>query len=144
MATRPQRQTQNALIKSYKVAAAQTVTVGKTVKLASDTTVQDSGTGDLEIGICLESADANASGVVAAGITVSVLMLGHAIVPMLVGTGNSTRSTKQVVVADGITDAAANGGGTTSVKCVGIALESGAAADMIGVLISGPNSRVSA
>jgi predicted RecA/RadA family phage recombinase len=145
MATRPQRQTQHALKRYYTVAASQTCTVGKTVKLASDTTVQDAGAGsDLEIGICMESSDANASGVVAAGFQVEILLLGHAVVPMLVGTGASTRSKKQVVVSDGITDAAASGGGTTAVECIGIALESGVAGDLIGVLVGGANSRVSA
>lgn len=142
---RPQRQTQNAIVKSYVVATSQTVTVGKTVKLASDTTIQDAGAAsDLEIGICLESTDANASGVVAAGYTVNVVLLGHAIVPMLVGTGDSTRSKKQKVASDGITDSATGGGGTTAAECVGIALESGVAGDFIGVLIGGANSRVTA
>lgn len=145
-AARAIKQTQNALVRPYIVDATQTVTVGMTVIFSTDEfhVKGAGGASDLEIGICLPSPDANASGVVAAGKTVEIAMLGWMIIPMVVGTGNCTAGKKQVIVATGITDAAASGGGTTAVECVGIALQTGVANDIIGVLIGGPNSRVSA
>lgn len=146
MATRALKQLNNAIIRPYTVAASQTVTLGKTVKFAtgSESTIQDAGAGsDGEIGVAY-NCDDGSTGVIAAGKVVNVILLGDRIVPMLVGTGGTTAGKKQVVVSDGITDAAANGGGTTAVECVGIALQTGVVGDMVGVLQAGANSRVSA
>lgn len=158
MATDPRaiKQIQNALVRSHVVAASQTVTLGKTVVFASATTytIQDSaGASDIEFGIAYacdpragtaSGLGADANGVCNAGSTVEVILLGLNIVPMLVGTGGTTAGKKQVVVATGITDVAANGGGTTAVECIGIAYQSGVAGDVVGVITAGPNSRVSA
>lgn len=145
MATRAHRHLSFAVIKVYNVATSQTVTIGKTCKFAtgSETDVQDAGAGsDGEIGTVLSCTDGS-TGVIAAGKQVEVALLGNQIVPMLVGTGGTTAGKKQVVVSDGITDAAANGGGTTAVETVGIALQAGVAGDVVGVLQGGANSRVS-
>lgn len=108
---------------------------GAEVKFASDDdTITAAGTGDvLAIGT-LERA------VSAAGKRVSVILYGHAIVPVLVGTGGATRGVGAIGVADGMTNAAANGGGTTSQIIKGQFMESGSAGDLVGMLI-GVNPR---
>lgn len=144
MATRAIKQLQFSILRPYPVAAGQTVTIGKTVKFGTgETDIQDAGVVDLEIGVAVSCTDGS-TGVITAGKVVEVAMSGHQIVPMLVGTGGATAGKKAVVVADGVTDAAATGGGTVAVECVGIFVQAGVAGDVVGVLNGGPNSRVSA
>jgi hypothetical protein len=134
MADRAHKVLQCPVIRPYTVAASQTVTVGKTAKFASaDNEVQDAGAAsDLAIGVVLPNALANSSGVVAAGVVVEVIH-PFPIVPMKVGTGGATRGKKQKVVSDGVTDGAANGGGTTASELIGIAMQTGVVGDEIGV-----------
>lgn len=101
---------------------------------ASDTACTAAGTNDpLAIGT-VERA------VTASGKAVSVLLYGHAIIPVKVGTGGATRGVDAITVADGFTDAASNGGGTTSQIIKGKFMQSGAAGDVVGLLI-GLNQR---
>jgi hypothetical protein len=78
--------------------------------------------------------------VTAAGKKGDIILYGHAIVEVLVGTGGCTRGVDAVVVADGYTDAASNGGGTTSQIIKGKFMQSGVALDRVGLLI-GVNQR---
>lgn len=157
MATRAIRQYQFGIIRSYSIEPGQQVVVGKTCKFgasaanglpAGEATVQDAGAAsDIAIGIVRPHPKAVAGVVTAASLNandqVEVLLPFNAIEAMLVGTGGTTAGKKQKVVSDGITDAPANGGGTTDVEIVGIALQSGVAGDYVGVgLFFG--SRVSA
>lgn len=157
MASRAIRQYQFGIIRSYPIEPGQQVVVGKTCKFgataasgnpAGEATVQDAGAAsDLAIGIVRPHAKAVAGVITAASLTaneqVEVLHPFSAIEAMLVGTGGTTAGKKQKVVADGITDAPANGGGTTDVEIVGIALQGGVVGDLVGVgLMFG--SRVSA
>jgi hypothetical protein len=127
MATRPNTYIVHGYIRPYTVASGQTVTLGKTVKFGStDNEIQDAGANsDLAIGV------ARKSGV--AGDVVEVVHPFTVVVPMLVGTGGTTRGAKQKVVSDGITDADTNGGGTTSIISEGIALQSGVIGDLVSV-----------
>jgi len=140
MATRALKKLDFAHIMTFEVAAAQTVTAGKTVIFDSDDlTIKDPGaSSDLVVGVALGTPGT----VFAAGAKVQVVLFAP-IVPMVVGTGGTTRGKKQVVVSDGVTDAAANGGGTTAVETIGVAMQTGVAGDVIGVAI-GLNSRVKA
>ena len=70
------------------------------------------------------------------GQRLNILLFGQAIIEMTVGTGGSTRGKLQWMVANGVTDAPPNGGGTNSVIIVGRAMQSGIPGDNIGVLIS--------
>jgi hypothetical protein len=142
MAARAQKMLQNALIRDYVVEAGQTAVIGKPVQFGTtDGTVQDTGgASDLMIGIVKgPNADDPGTGIIPAGKHVEVVLLFATVCPMIVGTGNSTRGKKQVSVASGITDAAANGGGTTAVSVVGVAMQSGVAGDLIGVGLTGGN-----
>jgi len=145
MAARALKQLQYSVIRVYPVAASQTVTLGKTVAFGTgETDIQDAGAAsDSEIGVALACTDGS-TGVITAGKFIEVAMFGHQVLPMLVGTGGTTAGKKQIVVADGITDSPALGGGTVARECVGIALQAGVAGDIVGVLNGGPNSRVSA
>ena len=73
---------------------------------------------------------------VAAGKRVNLLLFGLSLVEMTVGTGGATRGKLQWTVADGVTDAPANGGGTNSVIILGRAMQSGVPQDRIGVLLN--------
>lgn len=128
MATRAHKLANFVTTMTFTVAASQVVTKGKVVKFASaDTDVQDAAAGDDNIiGIALESG--------VAGARVQIFLPGG-VIPMLVGTGGSTRGKKQIVVSDGITDAPAQStAGTTNNVIVGIAVQTGVAVDMIGVI----------
>lgn len=131
MATRAIKKLDFAHIETYTVAAGQTCTAGKTVKHSgADDQIQDAGANsDLAIGVALGTPGT----VYAAAAKVQVALMAP-VVPMLVGTGGTTRGKKQKVVADGVTDAIANGGGTTDVQLAGIAMQSGVAGDYVGVL----------
>lgn len=149
MAARAHRNYAFAIIRAYTIEAGQQVVVGKTCKFGtSDGTIQDAGANsDLAIGVVRPHPKAVNGVITAASLNandvVEVLHPFNAIEAMLVGTGGTTRGKKQVVVADGITDAAPTGGGTTAVEVVGIALQTGVALDLVGVgLIF--SSRVSA
>lgn len=131
MAARANRHLEFAYIRPYTVETGQTVTAGKSVIFGSgDNTVQDSGgASDLIIGVARGAAGTT----YAAGATVEVVHPFTVVVPMLVGTGGSTRGKKQKVVSDGITDANTLGGGSTAIYSVGVALQSGVVGDLIGV-----------
>lgn len=128
MATRALKKLDYATIMTFTVATGQTATKGKHVLLSgSDNAVATAGANsDLAVGIALHSA--------AAGAEVQVALLGP-VIPTLVGTGGSTRGTKQVIVADGVTDCAAHdSSGATDNSVVGIAMQSGVAGDLIGMM----------
>lgn len=138
MAARANRHLEFAYIRPYTVETGQTVVGGKPVKFgSSDTTVQDSGAAsDLMIGVAR-----NPGTTYTAGQTVEVVHPFTVVVPMVVGTGGSTRGLKQKVVSDGITDVATLGGATTPIYSIGIAMQSGVAGDYVGVGLL-PDSRV--
>jgi predicted RecA/RadA family phage recombinase len=94
-----------------------------------DDTVLPAGVNDdLAFAIALQT--------VPAGKRVDLLLFGVAIVEMTVGTGGATRGKPLWKVADGVTDAPPNGGGTRSVIIVGRAMQSGIPKDRIGVLVN--------
>lgn len=68
------------------------------------------------------------------------VILDNAIIPVLVGTGGATRSKDAVSVADGMTDAPVNGGGTTSKIIKGQFMQSGVAGDYVGMQIKSNRS----
>lgn len=136
MATRASKNLQNATIMTFMVASGQVATKGRAMLLSgAETTVGLAGAAsDAAIGIALETA--------AAGKEVQIALFGP-VVPMLVGTGGTAYGVKQVLVADGITDSAAhNSDGTGNASIVGIALQTGAAADMVGVVLCAINRGV--
>jgi hypothetical protein len=147
VAIRALKQLQNALIRPFTIEPSQQVVLGKTCKFGSlDTSVQDAGAGsDLVIGVVrMDGANAgyaDASNIITPAYlplptvtTIEVILIFHAIGPMVVGTGGSTRGKKQIVAANGITDAPANpGAGSTDIEIVGVALQTGVLGDVIGV-----------
>lgn len=145
MATRALKHLSNAVVRPFTIGSGQSVYLGKPVIFSgSDTAVQDAGSNsDLMIGVVL-SDGTNAgyatavpgqiqSSDILATQTVEVALFWPVIVPMLVGTGGSTRGKKQQVVSTGITDATANPGASGDAELVGTALQSGVAGDVIGV-----------
>lgn len=134
--TRVLKKIDYATIMTLTVTAAKVATKGFAVIISGNLTVEDdAATGDTVIGVALETATA--------GNRVQVLLFGP-VVPMKVGTGDTTRGKKQKTVATGITDAptTANSGATTT-PILGIALESGVAGDFVGVMLA-PSNRISA
>jgi hypothetical protein len=101
-----------------------------------DDTVLPAGINDdMAFGIALQT--------VPAGKRVNLLLLGLVLVEMTVGTGGATRGKRLWKVADGVTDAPPNGGGTNSVVIVGRAMQSGKPKDRISILVD-PHRSVSA
>ena len=131
--TAPIQFTENALVLSYVAAAG--CTIGEAVVLASDTTVQDAaGVTDLAIGVAASTVAANA--------VVDVYMFGHAVVPVVVGTGDATRGTKAILAADGFIDATAHDSdGVNNQSVYGVFLQSGVVTNTVGLLLTGCDSR---
>lgn len=123
-------------IVTFTVTATKASTKGFAQIISGNMTVEDdASTGDTVVGVALETATA--------GNRVQVLVAGP-IVPMKVGTGDTTRGKKQKTVATGITDApATTNSGATTTPILGVALESGVAGDFVGVMLTLGN-RISA
>lgn len=127
--TRASEDLKFAVIKSKTVQSGQTVTKGKAVKFGAggEGYVQDCAAGNSAIGIALETG--------AAGAQVQIALLCSAgLLKVLVGTGGATCGKEAVVVADGLTDAATLGGGTTLVNTVGVFYESGVVGDTVALM----------
>lgn len=128
MAVRPHERLENALIMTFADASQPAFTKGTEVKFnGSDTLlVATSGADPLAIGIVYQAN--------AAGRPVSVVLYGDKVMPVTVGTGGATRGVMAVRVADGFTDAATVGGGTTVQYIKGQFLQTGVAGDTVGML----------
>lgn len=133
MATRANQDLKNALVKVYGAKNAVVFTVGARVKFgATDTEVDLGGANDdLTFGTAITAGTGTA---VAGAVLIEVALDVPMIIAMTVGTGGSTRGSKQIAAANGVTDAQTNGGGTTPHALVGIALQSGVLGDLIGVM----------
>ena len=123
------RKVTHATIHTFVVAAGQAATLGELVILATDTTVQDAGAAtDLGIGIALSTQ--------VPGEDVDVYLLGP-VVPVVVGTGDATRGTKAIAAANGFTDATAHDSdGTANESTYGIFMQSGTAAQIVGLMLA--------
>lgn len=133
MSARAKQQLQNAVLMAFTVAAGQTTTKGKAVIFSgADTDIATAGAAsDLAIGIAMKTG-------VAADV-VEVALFSHAIVQALAGTGGVTRGTKQTLVSDGFTDAAADNGAGTAVPTYGVSLESAVAGDYFALAVGTAN-----
>lgn len=108
---------------------------GQEVKFVTDdNTFTAAGTADV---LAIGTLERDVS---AAGKRGSIILYGHAIVPVKVGTGGATRGVDAITVADGFTNAPTNGTGTVSSIIKGKFMESGSAGDIVGLLI-GVNQR---
>ena len=134
MATRPHERLNGALIMTFHDASQPAFSRGAEVKFnGSDTLLQAAGANDpLAIGVINQSN--------AAGKPAHVALYGSAVMPLTVGAGGATRGLDAITAADGFTDAATNGGGTVSQIIKGKFLQTGVAADVVGLLI-GVNQR---
>lgn len=127
MAARATVETSLALKRSATVKAASSVTEGYAIKFHTDGTVLNCTAGDAADGYALESG--------AAGEVVSYIAVGStASVKAKVGTGGATIGAWLKMANDGVTDAGTLGGGTTLINIVGKAVQTGNAADFIGVI----------
>jgi hypothetical protein len=127
--TRASQQLQYCTMMTLTVTTAKATTKGMSVIMSGNHTVEDATlTDDTIVGVAMETKTA--------GQRVEVAMLGP-VIPMKVGTGDTTRGKKQIPVATGITDAPAHdSSGATDGIIVGIALESGVAGDFVGVMLT--------
>jgi len=133
MATRANADLKNTLIKRYAVKNTSVITAGSRVRFGATDIEVDATSGandDTCFGTALEGGTGNAGGTV----LIDVALDGHQIVAMTVGTGGSTRGLKQVQAANGVTDAPANADGTVVHTSIGIAMQTGVAGDLIGVM----------
>lgn len=117
---------QAAKVKTYTVAAGQTITEGRAVSLGSaDEEVTPTAAGGMPWGIAIESKNA--------GERVQVLITaGDALVKVKVGTGGATRGMNAVVAADGLTNAPTLGGGSVLRNIVGQFAQTGVVGDVVG------------
>lgn len=131
---RPYENINHALILGFQHASQPPFSKGQEVKFnGDDNLLQAAGANDpLAIGI-IHSDNA-------AGREASVHMYGSSVAIVTVGTGDCTRGVDAITVADGFTDAAANGGGTSSQIIKGKFLHTGVAGDKVSLLI-GVNQR---
>lgn len=142
MAVRPDRLLDKALIIELTVAAGQTVAVGRKVKqVTNEDTCQHAGAGEVPCGTVIAIGGNTAVTPGAAGDRVMVALDGNAVVPMKVGTGGTTFGVMQQAVSDGVTDVTPNGAPTTGVLVAscGLAMQTGVAGDVVGVLVPGPS-----
>ena len=136
MATRPLVKDTYLTRASYKVASGQTTTKGMLVIFSgSDDEIATAGAGsDLCFAVALETK--------AAGEYCEVAYLAP-VVEVLVGTGGATRGTKARPVADGVTNATAhNSDGTGNESTYGIFVQTGVAADRVGMMLGYANRGV--
>ena len=127
MATRAKLKLDHAIVDTFTVAATKTATLGQRVRLASaDGEVQDCAAGEDGIGVALTTQ--------AAGEKVGVVLDGHAIAKVKVGTGGATRGKVAIAVADGFTDMLLSNGKDTQYPA-GKFLQSGVAGDLVGMLL---------
>jgi len=130
MATRTHRFLQNACIRTFKVETSGDVTLGRPVKFGNaDDEVENASTNEKSIGTAYLSETTD-------GARVQVVMHGHSIVPVLVGTGGATRGEYAIATTDGYTNQTL-GGGTTVKYIAGQFLQSGVAGDYVGMQIGG-------
>ncbi len=111
MALRANIDLKNALIKRYTVKNASTIQYGQRVRFGTTDTEVDLTSGandDTCFGTCVEGvAGSSFVGNAGASVLIDVALDGHQVLPMVVGTGGSTRGLKQVQAANGVTDARA-------------------------------------
>lgn len=131
---RVSEQLDHVLTRTFNHASQPAFAKGVEVKFGSDDQLlAAAGTGDvLAIGITFMAN--------AAGRPAHVAMYGHGVIGVIVGTGGATRGVHAKGVADGMTDAAANGGGSTSQIIKGQFLQTGVAGDLVELMI-GVNPR---
>lgn len=138
MAVREDKNLEHALIVIRTVETGQTVAVGRVVKDGNaDKECQHTGAGEAGFGVVTAIGGNPKVTAGAAGDFVSVALLaGACIIPVKVGTGGATRGAFLQSVADGVTDVTPNGAPTTGVMTPvhGIALQTGVANDVIGML----------
>ena len=122
------RRLAHATIGTFIVAAGETATLGKLATVgAADGDVQD-GTGDDGIGIFRESG--------VPGDRVQVTLFG-AVEVVTVGTGGASYGEKAIHVATGFTDATAHdSSGATEEAIYGVFMETGAAGERIGMMLT--------
>lgn len=126
MAERALDHTSRVLKKKFTVQAAGTVTKGMSVKLGTlATECLDAGANGKAVGIALTSQ--------VAGESVTVALFGD-VIQVLVGTGGATHGEHAIRVADGYTNQTL-GGGTTVKYIEGIFLQTGVAADYVGLML---------
>lgn len=123
-----------ATIMAFTVDTSKVVTAGYHVAIGSaDATVRNATSGDdTVIGVAIDDG--------VAADRVQIALIGP-VVKTKVGTGGSTRGKKQAVSSsnDGVTDAPTSASGNTQTPLVGVALQSGVAADLIGMMIISGN-----
>lgn len=118
----------NAIIKPFNVPSGKAVTKFNAVKFSgADTDIEDAAAAtDNVIGIAQDVGAALATGI-------RVAIFGHGISKILVGTGGATRGAfAKWVTPSGCTDMTV-GGGTGKIVCWGQYLQTGSAADLVGL-----------
>lgn len=117
-----------ALKMTFTVAAAQSTTKGLGVIFSgADTDIATVGANGKAFAIALETK--------AAGEKCECALLGHAVIPVKVGTGGATRGEFAVAAADGLIDQTL-GGGTTVKYIEGVFLQTGVVGDTVGLLVN--------
>jgi hypothetical protein len=139
MAARALKSLMNGLIKDFTVSA--TIRKGMTVMVSAvatggeiSTIAETGDANDIAIGVALDAGDTTTN------TKIRVLLFGTDIVPVLVGTGGATAGKRAGWVADGLTDInfqVAAGATWTPACCYGIFMQTGVAADVVGLLTSG-------
>lgn len=130
MAVRALKLLSKCLFHKFYVASGQAVTAGQRVKFASsDTEVQNCGANEAGIGTAVDTA--------VAGAPVEIMLDGHAVVPITVGTGGATRGLYAKSTANGYADQAI-ADGTTPRFIAGMFMQSGVAGDVIGMMVGIP------
>jgi hypothetical protein len=130
MSSRALNVSSGALRKGFTVKTGETVTKGCRVKLTAEGEIDQCGANEAGIGTAEE-------GGVSGQKNVTVILDGHAIIPVLVGTGGATVNSYAKPVANGYADITV-ADGTTPTFYSGQFMQTGVAGDMVGMMIGIP------
>jgi len=128
----------NATIITLLVENAQTVTKNRIVQLSANGIRLATAGSDTAIGVARDTVTGDGA------LLCDVTLFGP-VEAMIVGTGGVTAGVKVVNVSDGVTDAPAHDAdGTTNDVIMGVALETGIATQLVGVMLALGGNRGSA
>ncbi len=130
MSSRALNISRSALRHGFTVKTGETVAKGTRVKLTAEGEIDQCNANEAGIGTAEEAGVSAQKGV-------TVLLDGHAIIPVLVGTGGATINKYAKPVADGYADITV-ADGTTPTYASGMFMQTGVAGDYVGMMIGIP------
>ncbi len=130
MSSRALNLSMGALRHGFNVKSGSTITKGQRVKLSAEGEIDICGANELGIGVAEEAG-------VSLQKNVTVMLDGHAVVPVKVGTAGATLGKLAKSATDGFVDITV-ADGTTPTYAAGMFMQTGVLGDMVGMMIGIP------